>query len=84
MRTISALFLACSLLFSGSALAAGESVKLPEPDKKGGMPLMQALAERHSTRAFSPEALDETTLGNLLWPHGEKTAPTENARPPAH
>lgn len=83
MRTISALFLACSLLFSGSALAAGESVKLPEPDKKGGMPLMQALAERHSTRAFSPEALDETTLGNLLWaawgknrPDGKRTSPS--------
>lgn len=83
MRIIPALLLALPLLFSGPAFAVGETAKLPEPDKTGGMPLMRALAERHSTRAFSPEALDDATLGNLLWAawgenraDGKRTAPS--------
>ena len=57
MRILPALLLA--LLLSGTALAAGETVRLPEPDRIGGMPLMQALAERRSIRNFSTEAPDE-------------------------
>jgi nitroreductase len=32
-----------------------------------GMPLMQALAERKTTRAFQDKPLSEQTLSNLLW-----------------
>ncbi len=56
---------------------------LPAPDKIGGKPLMQALAERHSTRSFTEEAVSEQDLSNLLWAawgvnraDGRHTAPT--------
>jgi SagB-type dehydrogenase family enzyme len=46
--------------------AAG-MVELPPPDTHGGMPLMQALALRHSTREFRPDPLSPQELSNLLW-----------------
>lgn len=56
---------------------------LPEPDRIGGKPLMQALAERHSTRSFTDEAISDQDLSNLLWAawgvnrsDGRHTAPT--------
>ncbi|MCL1888102.1 MAG: nitroreductase family protein [Kiritimatiellaeota bacterium] len=58
-------------------------VKLPEPDKSGGKPLMQALNERKSSRAFSEKDISMETLSSLLWagfgvnrPDGKRTAPT--------
>ncbi len=42
-------------------------IALPTPQMEGGMPLMEALALRRSTRAFSEHELDEQTLANLLW-----------------
>jgi SagB-type dehydrogenase family enzyme len=57
--------------------------KLPEPIKKGGMPLMEALNLRKTDRDFSSKELDPQTLSNLLWaanginrPDGRRTAPT--------
>lgn len=44
-----------------------EAVKLPAPDLTGGMPLMQAMKERKTERAFSTEALDNQTLSDMLW-----------------
>ena len=41
--------------------------KLPEPDKQGGMPLMQALSERQSIKSFSAKEVDGKTLSNILW-----------------
>ena len=80
--------LASSLLLSAStrpALAAPtESViPLPEPRHDGGMPLYQALAQRHSTRAYEPRAVSIETLSQLLWAanginrpaSGDRTAP---------
>ncbi len=46
---------------------AQEAVKLPAPDLTGGMPLMQAMKERKTERAFSTEALDNQTLSDMLW-----------------
>lgn len=46
---------------------AADTRMLPAPDKRAGMPLMQALAERQSQREFSPEPLPEPMLSNLLW-----------------
>ena len=88
-----AFFLSVALVFvgllavsvPGMAQEAGSKVvaALPEPDKTGGKPLMQALAERHSTRSFTDEALSEQDLSNLLWAawgvnraDGRHTAPT--------
>lgn len=43
------------------------SISLPPPAIHGGLPLMEALALRHSAREFAPEALPMPLLSNLLW-----------------
>jgi len=42
-------------------------IQLPQPQRTGGMPLMQALANRQTTRAFADRPLPLQTLSNLLW-----------------
>lgn len=76
----------CLLAACPTALMA-ESLSLPAPDTTGGKPLMQALAQRHTTRALRPDPLDNATLGNLLWaawgqnrPDGKRTAPSARNR----
>lgn len=71
------------LLVACPAPLMAETLSLPAPDTRGGMPLMQALAQRHTTRAFRSDPLDQATLGNLLWaawgqnrPDGKRTAPS--------
>ena len=54
-------------LFMSFDVVAQEPVKLPAPDLTGGMPLMQAMKERKTERAFSTEALDDQTLSDILW-----------------
>ena len=58
-------------------------IALPKPQTDGGKPLMQALRDRKSSRAFSAQKLSEQTLSNLLWaacgvnrPDGKRTAPS--------
>jgi len=76
-----AALLACSVLASAQEL---KPIQLPKPQMEGGKPLMQALKERKSTRAFSPEKLPAQVLGNLLWAafginrpdSGQRTAPS--------
>jgi SagB-type dehydrogenase family enzyme len=46
---------------------ARATIKLPAPDKRGGLPLMQALAKRRSSREFSGRPLPLPILSNLLW-----------------
>lgn len=55
---------------------------LPAPRMAGGMPLLDALARRRSTRAFSPRPLPLQVLADLLWAadginraSGDRTAP---------
>ncbi|HET7203689.1 MAG TPA: SagB/ThcOx family dehydrogenase [Steroidobacteraceae bacterium] len=43
------------------------TIKLPAPDKRGGLPLMQALARRKSTREFERKPLPAPVLSGLLW-----------------
>jgi nitroreductase len=74
----------CLFVASLFSMQAQEIMKLPPPKTDGGMPLMQALKERHSGRNFSPEKkLPMTALSNLLWaawginrPDGHRTAPS--------
>ena len=59
-------------------------IRLPAPRMDGGKPLMQALKERQSVRAFSPKALPPQLLSDLLWAafginradSGKRTAPS--------
>ena len=44
-----------------------QSMKLPQPQIESGMPLMQALYTRQSTREFSAEKLPAQVLSDLLW-----------------
>ena len=58
-------------------------VALPAPAKTGGMPLMQALAERKTVRDYKPAELDAATISEILYaangvnrPDGKRTIPT--------
>jgi SagB-type dehydrogenase family enzyme len=61
-------------------------IKLPAPETTGGMPLMEALSKRQSSRSFGTRKLSDQTLSNLLWAafginrkdSGKRTAPTAN------
>jgi SagB-type dehydrogenase family enzyme len=61
-------------------------VKLVAPEKTGGMPLMEALNKRHSSRNISSKKISVQELSNLLWAafgisrdeSGKRTAPTAN------
>jgi SagB-type dehydrogenase family enzyme len=68
--------IACSILglflFMSPSFSSAQNanvIKLPPPQKDGGMPLMKALSLRQSTRGgFGPaEKLSPQTLSNLLW-----------------
>jgi SagB-type dehydrogenase family enzyme len=70
-------------LMSGLAAREAEVICLPAPQREGGKPLMQALNERKSSRAFSNEKLPAQVLSNLLWAafgvnrtDGRRTAPS--------
>ena len=54
------------VMCAGSALAQTAG-SLPSARKTNGMPLMQALNERKTTRSFSDQTIDETTLADILW-----------------
>ncbi len=71
------------LSFSFSAAAETVSKSLPQPDIKGGSPLMQTLNNRRSTKVFSSKAIDNQTLSDILWAawginrkDGKRTVPT--------
>jgi SagB-type dehydrogenase family enzyme len=77
----------CLAILAFPALAAAQQLKpvnLPSPQTTGGMPLMQALKARHSTREFSSRKLPLQMLSNLLWAafgvnrpdSGKRTAPS--------
>ena len=62
---------------------SASSISLPAPEKRGGLPLMEALARRHSSREFARDALPLPLLSSLLWAayglnrtDGGRTAPS--------
>jgi nitroreductase len=65
------------------AAVAAEVMQLPPPSSTGGMPLIDALKLRHSTREFSERPLPPQVLSDLLWAAfginrpatGDRTAP---------
>jgi len=72
-----------STMGTGLAQDTG-AIKLLPPEMTGGMPLMQALRARHSTREFGSLPLPPQVLSNLLWAangvnradSGQRTAPS--------
>ena len=42
-------------------------IKLPEPRTTGGMPLLDALKQRHSTRKYSTTPISLQELSDVLW-----------------
>jgi nitroreductase len=74
---------ALALVAPGRALELAP-VALPPPQTDGGMPLMNALKLRASSRAFASDPLPRQTLSNLLWAawgvnrpqEGKRTAPS--------
>ncbi|MGD2279441.1 MAG: SagB/ThcOx family dehydrogenase [Candidatus Omnitrophota bacterium] len=58
-------FIACS--------ARAQNVKLPEPKRRGGISVEEAIMERTSVRDFRREALPLEDVSQLLWAAGGKT-----------
>ena len=54
------------LLMVATTISA-QDIMLPKPQTTGGMPLMEALSKRQSTRSFADEMLSNQTISNLLW-----------------
>lgn len=65
-----------------------QDIELPAPNKTGGMPLMEALENRCTSRDFSSQEIDPQTLSNLLWAawgynrnnSSKRTAPSSHNR----
>jgi hypothetical protein len=66
-RFFAALFVILVLAGAVPALCQQAPILLPKPQVTGGLPLMQALARRQTTRAFAEQPLPMRTLSNLLW-----------------
>ncbi|HPF93994.1 MAG TPA: nitroreductase family protein, partial [Tenuifilaceae bacterium] len=84
MKRLLPQILILTLMFHVTGCSQEKSIKLPQPQMDGGMPLMEALSKRTTSRVFSEKELDLQTLSNLLWAanginrpsDGLKTAPS--------
>jgi len=85
-RQASAGLLSAAVLAGTGGIVGGavaKTRKLPPPKMSGGMPLMQALRLRHSTREYGDRPLPAQVLSGLLWAafginrptSGDRTAP---------
>jgi SagB-type dehydrogenase family enzyme len=78
---VAALLVAVALCAQAQEL---QDIVLPAPHTQGGMPLMQALQARQSSRAFGTEKLPLQVVSDLLWAaaginrpdSGKRTAPS--------
>jgi SagB-type dehydrogenase family enzyme len=71
MKAISSLImlgvLATCLVGPSGGAEPLEPIHLPPPETSGGMPLMQALKNRMSTKEFTTQAIPREQVSNLLW-----------------
>lgn len=82
LKFITALF--CILLgYTAINAQPVETIKLPAPQKTGGISLMEALDNRQSQRSYSSKELTQQQMSNLLWaayginrPNGYRTVPS--------
>jgi SagB-type dehydrogenase family enzyme len=56
-----------ALIISATGFAQNNEIQLPDPITTGGMPLMDVLKTRKSSREYSEQKIDNQTLSNLLW-----------------
>ena len=84
MKKIFLLLTVITVLISAGGVitrgAASKELILKNPDKTGGIPLMQALAKRQSSRSFAATPLTEQVLSNLLWAADGVNRPQSNKR----
>jgi nitroreductase len=67
-RDINAALVSSAVMVAASGVArAQDQISLPAPQTDGGIPLMQALKKRHSSREYSEKPLPPQVLSNLLW-----------------
>jgi hypothetical protein len=66
MKTVKLGLLLIGLLLVNQSIAQ-EIIKLPEPNKTGGKPLMQAMNDRQSSRDFIDKDLTQQQISDLLW-----------------
>lgn len=78
--------IALSLLAAGAAGQERRPLPLPAPGMSGGLPLMQALKERKSSREFDKRELPLQVLSDLLWAAHGINRPDSGCRtaPSAH
>ncbi|HEV2324825.1 MAG TPA: SagB/ThcOx family dehydrogenase [Terracidiphilus sp.] len=67
LRRVVILLILFAFLITTPAFCQQAPIELPKPQITGGMPLMQALAQRQTTRAFRDQPLSRQMLSNLLW-----------------
>ena len=79
------MYLSLSMLALAAGLSAAEPavIQLPVARRSGGMPLLDALSARRTTRSFKKDApIPDAVLGELLWAtwgynrEDKRTAPT--------
>lgn len=61
------LLLAAFVCSFAAVSTAADAIRLPAPDKTGGMTLSQALNERKTGREFADVPLSQQDLSDLLW-----------------
>lgn len=63
---LSTIFISVVVMMTSCNMTARD-IQLPEPNRKGGMPLMEAINNRHSSREFSDSVLNNQQLSDMLW-----------------
>lgn len=79
-------YLLAILSFLGlAAHVFAQDIELPAPHKSGGMPLMEALSKRATSRAFDSHELSPQQISDLAWAgfglnraDGKRTAPSSH------
>lgn len=78
MRKVQLLLLC--LFISVATFAADKVIRLPKPNLNRNCEVMEAFANRHSTREYAAKALTLTDLSDLLWAANGINRPEEGKR----
>lgn len=79
-------FLIYSIILLINIPMMARNIELPDPQVEGGLPIMDVLNIRKSSRDFSEKEIDLQTLSNLLWASfgynrdSKRTAPSSHNR----